>query len=173
MSSMLTSTFLTLLVQASWQLWGEKSTILFSVKISLTHLTIVSISAPLNGFLSVIKSWSVFKTTCLSHLMRYSLRHDIIHKFLLVYDLNSKLTKRLPFLEWFYTSGDIKVTDRSFRTILDTINNLTVLALWALSSKNRIRSFCVSSLLSPCCSKYLNKISTSHTKLNFALVVSN
>ena len=164
---MLTSTFLTLLVQASWQLWGEKSTILFSVKISLTHLTIVSISAPLNGFLSVIKSWSVFKTTCLSHLMRYSLRHDIIHKFLLVYDLNSKLTKRLPFLEWFYTSGDIKVTDRSFRTILDTINNLTVLALWALSSKNRIRSFCVS------CSKYLNKISTSHTKLNFALVVSN
>ena len=52
------------------------------------------------------------------------------------------------------------------------LNNLTVLILWTPSSNKKIRSFCVSSLcdnelLSPCYSKYLNKISTSHTKLNF------
>ena len=168
---MLTSMFFTLLVEAAQQPWGEKS-ILFSIIKSLTHLLTVSINAPLNGFLSVIMSWSMSKPTCLSHLVRYSLRHDIIHSFLSVYDLYSNLSRGLPFLECFNTSVGIKVTDRSFRTILDTLNNLTVLLLWAPSSNNKIRSFCVSSLsdnklLSPCCSKYLNKISISHTKLNF------
>ena len=167
-----TSMFFALLVEAARQLWGEKSIILFSIKISLTNLFIVSIDAPLNGFLSVIMSWSVFKPTCLSRLMRYSQRHDIIHNFLSVYDLYSNLSKGLPFLECFNTSVGIKVTDRSFRTILDTLNNLTVLILWAPSSNNKIRTFCVSSLshnelLPLFCSKYLNKILKSHTKLNF------
>ena len=67
------------------------------------------------------------------------------------------------------------MTDRLFRTILHTLNNLTVLILWALNSNIKIRSFCASSfsdveLLSPCYSKCLNKISTSLTKLNFGLV---
>ena len=128
-SSMLASMFFALLVEGARQLGGEKSIILFSIKISLTHLLIVSIDAPLNGFLSVIMSWSMFKPTCLSRVVRYSLRHDIIHHFLSVYDLYSNLSRGLPFLECFNTSVGIKVTDRSFRTILDTLNNLTVLIL--------------------------------------------
>ena len=123
-SSMLTSMFFALLVEGARQLWGEKS-IIFSIKISLTHLLIVSIDAPLNDFLSVIMSWSMFKPTCLSCVVRYSLRHDIIHHFLSVYDLYSNLSRGLPFLECFNTSVGIKVTDRSFRTILDLLNNLT------------------------------------------------
>ena len=126
-SSILTSMFFALLVEAAWQLLGEKSAILFSIKISLTHLLIVSIDAPLSGFLRVIMSWSVFKPTCLSCLVRYSLRYDIIHNFLSVYYLHSNLSR--GFLECFNTSVGIKVTDRSFRTILDTLNNLTVLIL--------------------------------------------
>ena len=50
-----------LLIDSAWWLWGENSTILFSVKISLTHLLIIPVDVPLNGFLSIIMSWSVFK----------------------------------------------------------------------------------------------------------------
>ena len=38
-----------------------------------------------------------------------------------------KLSKGLPFLECLNTVVGIKVTDRSFKTILDTLNNLTEL----------------------------------------------
>ena len=40
-----------------------------------------------------------------------------------------KLSKGLPFLEGFNTVLSIKVTDRSLKTILDTLNNLTELIL--------------------------------------------
>ena len=40
-----------------------------------------------------------------------------------------KLSKGLPFLEYLNTVVDIKVTDMSFKTILDTQNNLTELIL--------------------------------------------
>ena len=141
-SSMVTSMFFALVVEAAWQLWGEKSTILFSIKISLTHLLIVSIAAPLNGFLRVMMSWFIFKRTSSSRLVRYSLRHDIIRNFLSAYDLYSNLYRDLPSAECFNTSVGIKVTDRLFRTILNTLNNLTVLILWAPSSNNKTRSFC-------------------------------
>ena len=45
----------------------KKKNQLFSIKIFLTQLLIVSIDTPLNGFLSVIMRWSLFKPTCLSH----------------------------------------------------------------------------------------------------------
>ena len=86
-----------------------------------------------------------FQTYMLSCLVRYSLRHNIIHNFLSVYDLYSNFSRGLPFLECFNASVGIKVTDRSFRTILDTLINLTVLILWTPSSNNKIRRFCVSS----------------------------
>ena len=124
---------------------GKRSPILFSIKISLVHLLIVSIHSPLNGFLSVIMSWSVFRPTYFSRLVGYSLRHDIIHNFLSVYHVYTNLSGYLSFLECFNTSVGIKVTDRSFRNILDTLNNLTVLTLWAWRSTNNIRSLCVSS----------------------------
>ena len=140
-SSVLTSMFFALLVEAARQLQGEKSIILFSIKISFTYLIIVSIDDPLNGFLSVIMSWSVFKITCLSWLVRYSLRHDIIHNFLSLYDLYSNLSRGLPFHECFNFSVGIKVTDSSFRTMLDILNNFTVLILWAPSSKIKLEAF--------------------------------
>ena len=65
-SSMLTSMFFALLVEAAQQIW-EKKNQLFSIKIFLTQLLIVSIDTPLNGFLSVIMRCSLFKPTCLSH----------------------------------------------------------------------------------------------------------
>ena len=40
-----------------------------------------SVDVPLNDFLSIIMSWSVFKPWCLTYLTRYSLRHDIMHNF--------------------------------------------------------------------------------------------
>ena len=40
-SSLLTSMFFAILVEAAWQLWGKKPTILFSIKIFLTHLLII------------------------------------------------------------------------------------------------------------------------------------
>ena len=58
-SSILTSTCFALLLEATQQLWGEKLTILLTMNISLIHLLIVSMEAPLNGFLWVIMSWSV------------------------------------------------------------------------------------------------------------------
>ena len=168
---MLSSMFFALLVEAARVLWGEKL-ILFSAKISLIHLLVVSIDAPLSGFLRVIMTWSVFKPTRLSRLTRYFLRHDIMHNFLSAYELYSNLSKGLPFLEFFHTSVGIKMIDRSFKTILDTLKNLTALLLWAQSSNNKIRSFCISSLSdnellsSCCCSKYPNKIPTFHRNLN-------
>ena len=128
-SLILTSMFFDLLVEAARQLRGKKLTILLSVKISLTHLFAVSMNAPLNAFLSVIISWSVFKPTCLSRLARYSLRHHIMHSFLSAHDLYSNLSRGKPFLECFITSAGIKVTDKSFKTILNLLNNLTVLTL--------------------------------------------
>ena len=85
--------------------------------------------------------------TYMIRLVRYSLRHYIIHNFLSVYDLYSNLFRALPLLECFGTSA-VKVADRPFRTILDTLNNLTVLILWAPSSNNKIRSFYASSFVS-------------------------
>ena len=117
--------------------------------------------------------WPIFKRTCLPRLVRSSLRHDIMHDFSSEYDLYSNMSKGLPSLECLNTSVGIKVIGRWFRTMLHSPNNLTVLILWASSSNNKIRCFGISSLsdtelLSPCCSKYLSKISTSHAKLNFA-----
>ena len=60
---------------------------------------------------------------------RYSLRHDITHNFLSAYYLYSNLSKGFPFLECLNTVAGLKVTDRSFKTILDTVNNLTELIL--------------------------------------------
>ena len=74
-------------------------------------------------------SWFMFKPTSLSRLVRYSLRHDITRNFLSAYDLYSNLYRGLPFVERFNTSVGIKVTDRLFRAILDTLNNLAVLIL--------------------------------------------
>ena len=50
-----------LLIASVSQLWGENSPILLNVKIPLTHLLIIPVDVPLNGFLSIIMSWSVFK----------------------------------------------------------------------------------------------------------------
>ena len=76
--------------------------------------------APLNGFLRVIMSWSVINLSCLFRLEIYSLRHTIRHKV-----LYSNLSRGLPFLECLSTSVGIKVTDKSFRTIL-ILNSLIV-----------------------------------------------
>ena len=51
---MLTYIVFALLVEAAQQIWGEKWTTLFSVKLSLNHILIVSMHAPWNGFSSVI-----------------------------------------------------------------------------------------------------------------------
>ena len=112
------------------------------------------------------------KPTCLPCLARYSLRHEVVHDFLSAHYLYSNLSRASLFLECFNTSIGIKVTDKSFKTILDLLNNSPVLILWAPSSNYKIRRFCVSSLsnnelLSPCCSKYLNRVSSSHTKFSF------
>ena len=88
-----------LLLEATQQLWGEKLTILFSMKISLIHLLIVSMETPLNGFLRVIMNWSVVNPSCLFRLEICSLRHVITHKVLSSYALYSNLSRGLPFLE--------------------------------------------------------------------------
>lgn len=68
--SMLTSMFFALI---SWHCPARMMIkMLFSVKISLIYLLIASMGAPLNGFLSVMMSWSVFIPTRLSCLARYS-----------------------------------------------------------------------------------------------------
>ena len=85
---------------------------LFSVEISLTQLLIASMDVPLNGFLSKIMSWSVFRPTCLSRLARCFLRLDIMHNFLFVYDLYSSLSRGVPFLDSFNTFVVTKATDR-------------------------------------------------------------
>ena len=43
--------------------------------------------------------------------------------------LYSNLSKGLPFLECLNTIAGLKITDRPFKTILDTVNNLTKLIL--------------------------------------------
>ena len=148
------------------------------MKISLIHLLTVSVEASLNGFLRVIMIWSVVNPSCLFPLEIYSLRHAITHEVLSSYSLYSNLSRGLPFLECLSTSVRMKVTDKSFRTILLILNNLIVLSLWAPSSSSRtvssvLKLFCDNKQLPPCCSKYLNKISTSHAKLSLALLVSN
>ena len=55
-----------------------------------------------------------------------------MHNFLSAYYLyiyTNCQTKGLPFLECLKTIVGVKVTDRSFKTILDTLNNLTELIL--------------------------------------------
>ena len=69
--SILTSMHFALLLEAARQLWGEKLTILFTMKIYLIHLLNVSMEAPLNGFLRVIRSWSVVNPSCLLWLEIY------------------------------------------------------------------------------------------------------
>ena len=116
-------------LEAARQLRGEKLTKLFTVKVSLIHLLIVFMEAPLNGFLGVIMSWSVVSPSCLFCLEIYSFRHAITHKVLSPYALYSNLSRDFPFLECSSTSVGIKVTDKSFRTILLMLNNLIVLSL--------------------------------------------
>ena len=85
-----------------------------------------------------------------------------MHNFLSAYYLYTNLSKGLPFLECLKTVLGIKVTDRSFKTILDTLNNLTKLILQAPNNNIKIRIYCVSSFsdnesLSPFCSNDLKK----------------
>ena len=70
---MLTSMIFALLVVAAQQKKEPKnqSILLFSIKISLTHLLVESVNAPLNEFLSVTVSWPIFKPACLSRLVRF------------------------------------------------------------------------------------------------------
>ena len=73
------------------------------------------------------------------------------------------MSKGLPFLEYLNTVVGVKVTDRSFKTILDTLNNLTELIIEAPNNNTKIRSYCVSSFsdnesLSSFCSNDLKKI---------------
>ena len=78
----------------------------------LDSLFIITMDVPLNGFCSIIMSWSAFKSHCLPFLARYSLRHDIMLSAYYVYIY--KLSQGLPFLECLNTVVGIKVTDRSF-----------------------------------------------------------
>ena len=94
----------------------------------------MTMDEPSNGFCSTIMSCSAFKSHCLSFLARYSLRHDIMHNLLSAYNVYIyiyiyKLSKGLPFLECLNTAVGIKVTYTSFKTILDTLNNLKELIL--------------------------------------------
>ena len=52
------------------------------MKISLIHLPIVSMEAPLNGFLWAIMSWPGVNLSCLLPLEIYSFRRAITHKVL-------------------------------------------------------------------------------------------
>ena len=163
---------LAILLEATRQLWGEKLAILFTVKKSLIHFVIVLVEASLNGLLRVIMSWSAVNPSCLFRLEVYSFRHAITHKVLSSHHIYSNLSRSLPFPECLSTSVCKKVTNKSFRTILLTLNNLIALSLWTPRSSSRTMSFCVKIVsdnkqLSPCCSKYQNKISTSYTKLSF------
>ena len=95
-----------------------------------------------------------------------------MHSFLCVYDLCLNLSRGVPFLECFKISvGIIKVTDSSFRTILDMLNNLTVI-LRAPSSKIELEAF-VSAFFLIMNYHHLAvqstraKVLTSHTKFNF------
>ena len=81
----------------------------------MNRIPIASMDSPLNGFLNVRMSWSVFKLN--------------LHNFLSVYDVYLNLVRGLPFLKYFNTVVVVKVTDRSFKTLLDTLNNLAVLIL--------------------------------------------
>ena len=128
--------------------------------------------APLNGFLMVIMSWCLANPSCLFFLEINSFRQFITHKFLSSYTLYSNLSGGVPFLERLSASVGKNVTNRSFRTILLILNSLIVLSLRAPSSSSRTISVCVKIIsnneeLYPCCSKYLNKVSTSHAKLSF------
>ena len=51
----------------------------------LDSLFIITMDVPLNGFCSIIMSWSAFKSHCLPFLARYSLRHDIMLSAYYVY----------------------------------------------------------------------------------------
>ena len=104
----------------------RKVTILFTLKISFMHLLVVSMEAPLNGFLKVIMSWSMIHRLCLFRLEIYSLRHVITYKVLSSCTLYSTLSRGLPFLECLCTSVGMKVTDKLFRTILLILNNIIV-----------------------------------------------
>ena len=97
---------------------------------------------------------------------------DDIYLVFLSFSWYSNLSKDLSLLECFSTSVGINVTDKSLRTILLIQNNFIVPSLCTLSISSRIISYCVkirsdNKQLSPCCSKYLNRIPTSHTKLSF------
>ena len=48
-----------------------------------------------------------------------------MHNVLSEFYLYSNFSKGLPFLECLNTIEGLKVTDRPFKTILDTVNNLT------------------------------------------------
>ena len=109
--SILTSMHFALLLEAVQQLRGEKQTILFTMKICLIHLLIVSMESPLNGFLRVIMNWFVVNPSCLLHLEKNSLRHAVTHRVLSSYSLYSKLSRGFPFLECLSTTVGIKVTD--------------------------------------------------------------
>ena len=66
------------------------------------------------------------------------------------------MSKGLLFLEGLKILVGIKVTDRSFQTILDILNNLAELILYAPNNNTKIRGYCVSSFsdnesLSPFC----------------------
>ena len=80
-----------------------------------------------------------------------------MHNFLSTYYLYVyKLSKGLLFLECLKIVVGIKVTDRSFQTILDILNNLAELILYAPNNNTKIRDYCVSSFsdnesLSPFC----------------------
>lgn len=129
--------------------------ILSNVRLYLTHPLIITRDAFLNGFLNVIMRWFHFKPISLSHLAKNSQRHEIMQNALSVYDVYSNLFRYLLYLEWFNIYIGIKVTSGLFKTILDILNKLTVLIARALSSNNKIRNFCFSSLcynelLSPC-----------------------
>ena len=113
------------------------------MKISLVHLLVAMIEAPLKDFLRVIMSWNMVNPSCLLFLETYSFRQIIMHKVLSSYTLYPNLPGGFPFLEYLSTSVDKKGTDRSFITILLILNCLIALNLSAASSNSRTVSFCV------------------------------
>ena len=86
-----------------------------------------------------------------------------------VHDLYLNFSTGLTFLECFNTSVGIKVTYRSFRTILGMLNNLTALILWTPSSKIKLEAFLSVFFLIIIDQKYRHR--TQHLVL--ALVASN
>ena len=96
-------------------------------------------------------------------------RFECDNELVSVYDLYFNLSRGLPFLECVNTSVGIKVTDRSFRTILGMLYSLTALILWAPSSKTKLEAFVSVFFLIIIEQKYWHAIQ----HLILALVVSN